>query len=160
MHFERGDDDLRLLTAMPKPELHLHLDGSLDPALALELAASRGVDAPRDWAGMRAALVAPERCLDQADLLRAFDLPVDGLHYQRLKAGLSKALRAPGRNNARAGPWNNIDWARRGKRRHGRARAPGFQYNQTEGVGQAGEHEHVGGGEMPLDLRRPTGPQG
>ena len=76
MHFERGDDDLRLLTAMPKPELHLHLDGSLDPALALELAASRGVDAPRDWAGMRAALVAPERCLDQADLLRAFDLPI------------------------------------------------------------------------------------
>ena len=76
MHFERADDDLRLLTAMPKPELHLHLDGSLDPALALELAASRGVDAPRDWAGMRAALVAPERCIDQADLLRAFDLPI------------------------------------------------------------------------------------
>jgi adenosine deaminase len=61
---------------MPKPELHLHLDGSLDPALALELAATRSVDAPRDWAGMRAALVAPERCADQADLLRAFDLPI------------------------------------------------------------------------------------
>jgi hypothetical protein len=61
---------------MPKPELHLHLDGSLDPALALELAATRNVDAPRDWAGMRAALVAPERCADQADLLHAFDLPI------------------------------------------------------------------------------------
>ena len=76
MEFARADDVRRLLFEMPKPELHLHLDGSLDPALALELAATRGVDAPRDWAGMRAALVAPERCADQADLLRAFDLPI------------------------------------------------------------------------------------
>lgn len=66
----------RLFFEMPKPELHLHLDGSLDPALALDLAATRHVDAPRDWVGMRAALVAPERCADQADLLRAFDLPI------------------------------------------------------------------------------------
>ncbi len=76
MEFQRAEDDRRLFFEMPKPELHLHLDGSLDPALALELAATRNVDAPRDWAGMRAALVAPERCADQADLLRAFDLPV------------------------------------------------------------------------------------
>jgi adenosine deaminase len=74
--FARADDDLRLFTEMPKAELHLHLDGSLDPSLALELAKTRGVEAPRDWAGMRAALVAPERCADQADLLRAFDLPI------------------------------------------------------------------------------------
>ena len=76
MEFQRADDARRLFFEMPKPELHLHLDGSLDPALALELAATRNVDAPRDWAGMRAALVAPERCADQADLLRAFDLPI------------------------------------------------------------------------------------
>jgi adenosine deaminase len=76
MEFQRAEDDRRLFFEMPKPELHLHLDGSLDPVLALELAATRNVDAPRDWAGMRAALVAPERCADQADLLRAFDLPV------------------------------------------------------------------------------------
>jgi adenosine deaminase len=74
--FQRADDARRFFDEMPKPELHLHLDGSLDPALALELAATRNVDAPRDWAGMRAALVAPERCADQADLLRAFDLPI------------------------------------------------------------------------------------
>jgi len=74
--FIRPDDDLRFFTELPKPELHLHLDGSLDPTLALELARTRKVDAPRDWAGMRAALVAPERCVDQADLLRAFDLPI------------------------------------------------------------------------------------
>lgn len=74
--FSRSGDDVRFFTELPKPELHLHLDGSLDPALALELARTRKVDAPRDWAGMRAALVAPERCADQADLLRAFDLPI------------------------------------------------------------------------------------
>jgi len=61
---------------MPKAELHLHLDGSLRIETALELARSRDVDAPRDVDGMRAALVAPMPCHDQAELLRAFDLPV------------------------------------------------------------------------------------
>ena len=64
------------LAHWPKTELHLHLDGSLLVETALELARSRDVDAPRDIAGMRAALVAPERCGSQADLLRAFDLPI------------------------------------------------------------------------------------
>jgi adenosine deaminase len=66
----------RLVEAMPKAELHLHLDGSLRVDTALELARTRNVDAPRDWAGMFDALVAPERCTDQAELLRAFDLPI------------------------------------------------------------------------------------
>jgi adenosine deaminase len=66
----------RLIETMPKAELHLHLDGSLRIATALELARSRGVDAPRTWAGMFAALVAPERCRDQAELLERFDLPI------------------------------------------------------------------------------------
>jgi adenosine deaminase len=66
----------RLIEAMPKAELHLHLDGSVRVATALELARSRGVDAPRDWAGMYSALVAPERCANQAELLRAFELPI------------------------------------------------------------------------------------
>jgi adenosine deaminase len=61
---------------MPKAELHLHLDGSLRVDTALDLARSRHVEAPMTFAGMRAALVAPERCDDQADLLRAFDLPI------------------------------------------------------------------------------------
>lgn len=66
----------RLIEAMPKAELHLHLDGSLRVETALELARTRDIDAPRDWTGMSAALIAPMPCTDQAELLRAFDLPI------------------------------------------------------------------------------------
>ena len=76
----------RLIAAMPKTELHLHLDGSLRVASALDLARTRGVDAPNDWQGMSRALIAPMPCATQAELLQAFDLPIalmqdaDALH--------------------------------------------------------------------------------
>ncbi len=66
----------RLIQAMPKAELHLHLDGSLRVDTALDLARTRAIDAPRDWAGMSSALIAPMPCADQTELLRAFDLPI------------------------------------------------------------------------------------
>jgi adenosine deaminase len=61
---------------MPKAEVHLHLDGSLRIDTALEIARSRDVDAPRTFAEMREALVAPDQVSDQAELLAAFDLPI------------------------------------------------------------------------------------
>ena len=65
-----------LVRAMPKAELHLHLDGSLRIDTALDIARSRGVDAPSTFAGMRGVLVGPDQSTDQAELLKAFDLPI------------------------------------------------------------------------------------
>ena len=90
----------RLIEAMPKAELHLHLDGSVRVATALELARSRGVDAPTTWAGMFDALVAPMPCTDQAELLRAFDLPIalmqDAEALERITAELVESKAAEG----------------------------------------------------------------
>ncbi len=71
-----ADSTARLIERMPKAELHLHLDGSLRVDTALEIARTRHVDAPATWSGMSGALVGPPRSPDQADLLRAFDLPI------------------------------------------------------------------------------------
>ena len=66
----------RLTHAMPKAELHLHLDGSLRIDTAIDIARTRGIDAPLDWTGMTGALVAPMPSTSQAELLKAFDLPI------------------------------------------------------------------------------------
>lgn len=72
-----ANQDLRgLINEMPKAELHLHLDGSLRIDTALELARTRGVDAPETMKGMAAALIAPARTASQAELLERFELPI------------------------------------------------------------------------------------
>jgi adenosine deaminase len=62
------------LRSLPKAELHHHLDGSVRPETAVELAADIGMDVTVDQA--RARMQAPERCADQAELLTYFDLPI------------------------------------------------------------------------------------
>ena len=59
---------------LPKAELHQHLDGSVRPATAVELAAGIGMTLDLDEARRR--MVGPERCRDQAELLGYFDLPI------------------------------------------------------------------------------------
>ena len=90
----------RLVQAMPKAELHLHLDGSLRVDTAIELARTRGVDAPSDWTGMSRALIAPMPCASQAELLRAFDLPIalmqDADALERITAELVATKAADG----------------------------------------------------------------
>ena len=82
MHDQPGAGELdrlgvrSIVRAMPKVELHLHLDGSLRISTALRLARTRGVDAPTTYAAMRRVLVVPEQVVDQAELLLAFDLPI------------------------------------------------------------------------------------
>lgn len=66
----------RLVQAMPKAELHLHLDGCLRPTTAIELAQRHGVDAPTTYTGMFEALVAPPKTANQTELLKAFELPL------------------------------------------------------------------------------------
>jgi adenosine deaminase len=67
---------LDLFARMPKAELHLHLDGSLRPASALELARQRGLDDGMTLEQMRSRLTAPAQVTSQAQLLEAFDLPI------------------------------------------------------------------------------------
>jgi adenosine deaminase len=97
---------------MPKAELHLHLDGSLRPETAVELARTgRGaaLQPPTDLQAMRARLAAPARGVDQIELLRAFELPVallqDGDSLARCTRELVEDVAAEGTRYA------EIRWA-------------------------------------------------
>ena len=88
----------RLLQQMPKAELHLHLDGSLQIDTAIDIARTRGIDAPRDWFGMSDALVGEMPGTSQAELLKRFDLPIalmqDAEALERIASDLVEAKAA------------------------------------------------------------------
>jgi adenosine deaminase len=60
--------------ALPKAELHQHLDGSVRPETAVELA--DGIGMPLSLDDARRRMIGPTRCRDQAELLGFFDLPI------------------------------------------------------------------------------------
>ncbi len=59
---------------LPKIELHCHLDGSMDPALARELILERGEDIPKEE--LQKQMVAPFPCRNLAEYLSCFDVPI------------------------------------------------------------------------------------
>lgn len=78
------------LRGLPKAELHQHLDGSVRPATAVELAEAIGLRLTPDDAQRR--LVGPERCTNQAELLSYFSLPLSLLQTEEALTRVSSEL--------------------------------------------------------------------
>lgn len=66
---------LEVFQALPKADLHVHLDGSLRLATILELARRQGIDLPAwDEASLREAIGCGRQCASLVEYLKSFDI--------------------------------------------------------------------------------------
>ena len=73
----------RIISRLPKAEIHCHLDGSLRPRTVLELADAQGVELPtRNLARLTRLLQAGKRTRNLAEYLKIFDLTLSVLQQR------------------------------------------------------------------------------
>ena len=82
-----------LVRALPKTDLHCHLDGSLRLATILELAREQGVTLPADTPeGLAKAIHTGENCESLEDYLTAFDVTLAVLQTEEALSGAAYEL--------------------------------------------------------------------
>jgi len=79
--------------ALPKIDLHCHLDGSVRPQTIIDLAAEQNITLPTtDVAEIQAMMIAPESCPDLEEYLKRFQLPVSVMQTEAALARISFEL--------------------------------------------------------------------
>ncbi len=108
-------DDRAFFAALPKAELHLHLDGSVRPATVLDLARRDGVPLPTDDpARLEAYLEASDDCRSLLEYISYFQLPIAVMQtveaLERVTVELCQDLARDGVRYAeiRYAPWLHV----------------------------------------------------
>jgi adenosine deaminase len=108
-------DDAAYFQAIPKAELHLHLDGSVRPRTVLELARENGVPLPTDdLVKLQSHLEADDRTASLVEYIMYFELPIAVLQtvpaLERATYELCHDLKSDNVRYAeiRYGPWLHV----------------------------------------------------